>query len=412
MIPEGVYRRALKARAEVIDGNTNDLLWDLNLYRYALQKAVDALWDLDKVPKKSQVHQLLYPVLKSYGFRAHTIRNIYSTALALVKSAKRYKGSKPVIKRMSARLDYQDAKVDVDSHVAKVILRDKWYMLRIVHRREYIEKFKGLRWKEVRLKYVDGMLYVSIVFEVVYKPYTPRGAVAVDMNLRHIVTYNGSSVRRHRTKFVDALSKRARAEELMRKYPKRWRYNEEMLSRVKALHRKARSIAIDWCRKFAKELILKTKRHSYAVVLENLEHLRENIARNGSNAVWKLSMFAYRKLQGAVISKAIEYRVPIVLVNPKNTSTTCPRCGAKLYYIHRFAICKRCKFIADRDSIGAMNIWLRALHAYTGEPGSPQSTPAMNNEARGSRGTKGDGMKKVFRDIRKYRSDPNPIFSH
>jgi len=92
-MPEGVCRRALKARAEVIEGSVNDLLWDLAVHRYTLQKVINALWELDKLPKKSQVHQLFYPVLRSYGFRAHVARNIYSTALALVKSARENKGS-------------------------------------------------------------------------------------------------------------------------------------------------------------------------------------------------------------------------------------------------------------------------------------------------------------------------------
>jgi hypothetical protein len=55
-IPEGVYHRALKAEAEVIEGNLNNLLWDLLLYRCAMQIVVDALWDLDRVPNRSQAH--------------------------------------------------------------------------------------------------------------------------------------------------------------------------------------------------------------------------------------------------------------------------------------------------------------------------------------------------------------------
>ena len=138
-MPEGVYRRALKAKAEVIEGNANDFLWDLTIYKYALQRCIDALWELDSIPKKSQVHQLLYPMLRSYGFRAHVARNIYSTALALVKSAKKNNGSKPVVKKMSTRLDYQDARVEIDDGVVRVILRNKWYALKLMHRREYIE---------------------------------------------------------------------------------------------------------------------------------------------------------------------------------------------------------------------------------------------------------------------------------
>ena len=87
-----------------------------------------------------------------------------------------------------------------------------------------------------------------------------------------------------------------------------------------------------------KEVALKAKRHSYAIVLEDLKHLCENAVKNGSSVVWKLSMFAYRKLQKAIMSKVIEYNVPIVFINPKNTSSTCPRCEAKLFYTHRLAM--------------------------------------------------------------------------
>ncbi|MFP3304792.1 MAG: hypothetical protein RXN89_01775 [Vulcanisaeta sp.] len=43
--------------------------------------------------------------------------------------------------------------------------------------------------------------------------------------------------------------------------------------------------------------------------------------------------------------------------------------------MHRLAICEKCGFIADRDVIGAMNTWLKALLAYAGTPRSTQSTP-------------------------------------
>jgi len=60
------------------------------------------------------------------------------------------------------------------------------------------------------------------------------------------------------------------------------------------------------------------------------------------------------------VSKALERGVPVVLVEPKFTSSLCPKCGKKLGYVDRMAIC-RCGFKGDRDRVGAMNIWLRAL---------------------------------------------------
>lgn len=271
-MPEGgTYYKALRAEAEVVNGDINDLLWELAVYRYALQKVIDALWELGRLPRKSQLHQLFYPLLRSYGFRAHVTRNIYDYALALVKSAGSNGGGKPRVRRLSARFDYQDARAEMDKGTVKIILRDKWYVLKLKHGREYIGKFKGLRWKEVHVKYENRKLYVSVVFELRYQPYTPKGFVAIDVNLRNITTFNGSEVRRFGTRFIEALSKRARAEELQRKYPRRWKFNRRILNRVRALHGSARNIINDFCWKVAKEIVLKALRLRHAIVLEDLE---------------------------------------------------------------------------------------------------------------------------------------------
>ena len=60
-------------------------------------------------------------------------------------------------------------------------------------------------------------------------------------------TYDGSEVKGFKTRFVNALGKRKRAEELQEKYPKKWRYNERILGRARSLHRRARNIVTDYC---------------------------------------------------------------------------------------------------------------------------------------------------------------------
>jgi putative transposase len=160
---------------------------------------------------------------------------------------------------------------------------------------------------------------------------------------------------------------------------------QRILNRIRKLHGKARSIVTDWSWKLAKQIVLNALRRGHAIALEDLNGLKKR-ANNVSDVVaWKFTMFAYRRLQHAVIAKAIEYGVPVVIVNPRGTSTVCPICGHKLTYIHRLAICEKCGFIADRDVVGAMNIWLRALRvlqAHAGVPWSPPSAPPMNNETR------------------------------
>jgi len=354
-------------------------LWDLVVYRYVLQRIVDALWDLDTIPRKSQAHKMFYNMLRNYGLRPHATRNIYNTAISLVESARTNNGSKPFIKRFSARLDYQDARIDLGNRIARIIIRDKWYTLRIKHRSEYVERFKCLKWKEVHIKYCNGKVYISIVFEEKYTPYTPRGIVALDINLKHVVSYDGSETRRYRTRFVDALGKKARAEELQKKYPRMWRYNERILYRIRELHRRSRSIVVDWCWKFAKQVVLKARRYGCAIVLEDLEELRESFNGRNSRVVWKLTLFAYGKFQESILSKAVEHNVPVVFVNPKATSSTCPIRGFRIKYVNRLGVCRGCGFKSDRDKIGAINIWLGTLKAYAGVPGLPLSAPAVKD---------------------------------
>ncbi|OYT48088.1 MAG: transposase, partial [Desulfurococcales archaeon ex4484_42] len=82
----------------------------------------------------------------------------------------------------------------------------------------------------------------------------------------------------------------------------------------------------------------------------------------------RLSRFAYCKLQLAIVTKAIEYNIPVIYVDPRGTSTLCPKCRAKLSYTHGLAICEKCGFMADRDTVGTMNVHLRGFKGYVGEP--------------------------------------------
>ncbi len=127
------------------------------------------------------------------------------------------------------------------------------------------------------------------------------------------------------------------------------------------MHRRSRNIVVDWCRKFAKYIVLKAKRSRSAIVLEDLERLWFSSSQKSKILADKLSRFAYRKLQHAIVTKAIEYDVPIIFMNPRGTSSVCPRCRAKLIYNHGLAVCRKCGFITDRDTVGAMNIYLKAL---------------------------------------------------
>ena len=361
--------------------------------RKTVQYIIDCLWELDKLPSINQLHQMFYRMLRERGFRAHQAKQIYKYALSIVKSAKENNRKKPVLRKLSARLDKYDARVELENQLVVAKLRNRVFKIKLLHCREYVEKFLGRKWYEVVIG-IDrsGRIWVNILFRWSYEPYKSRRILSLDINLRKIVIYDSRSVRRVDTRFVEAFSLKVHAERIQKKYPKMWRYNERILGRVRNLHRRSRNIVVDWCRKFAKYIVLKARRTRSTIVLEDLEKLWFNSSRKSSSLADRLSRFAYRKLQQAIITKAVEYNVPILFVNPRGTSTTCPRCEAKLDYNHRSAICRKCGFVADRDTVGAMNIYLYALRGMSPLHGWGRNTPQMNNETRGRGRTKDEPM--------------------
>jgi putative transposase len=380
----------LKARGELVDGSLNELREELYITRKAIQHIIDCLWELDKLPTLNQLHQMFYKVLRNQGFRAHQCKQIYKHALSMVKSAKRNGGKKPVLRKLSVRLDKYDAKIDLENQVVIVKLRSRIFKIKLLHSREYIRKFIGRKWYEVIIS-IDkqGRIWISTPFKWIHKPYKPRRLLSLDVNLKKIVVYNGRSVRRIDTRFMEALYLKHLAEDIQKRHRYAWRRNRKWLDIIRALHRRSRNIVVDWCRKFAKHIVLKAKRMRSAIVLEDLEKLWFNASKKSSSLADKLSRFAYRKLQLAIVTKAIEYNVPVVFTDPRNTSSACPRCGAKLNYNHRLATCPRCGFMSDRDIVGAMNIYLRAIKHLAPRLGSWGTRP-MTNEARAKGGSPRD----------------------
>jgi len=68
-----------------------------------------------------------------------------------------------------------------------------------------------------------------------------------------------------------------------------------------------------------------------------------------------------------------EKRRPIIVVEPRGTSSTCTRCGSKLvengYRILRYP---RCEFEADRDTVAVLNIEMKAFSKMWGALTPPE----------------------------------------
>ncbi|MCD6301749.1 MAG: hypothetical protein J7L82_06760 [Staphylothermus sp.] len=135
------------------------------------------------------------------GFRVHQAKQIYKYALSVVKSAKKNDGKKPVLKKLSARVDKYDAKVDLENQLVILKLRNKEFVIKLQHNKDYIKNFVGMKWYEVIISIDEqGRVWISIPFRWEYNPYKPKNMISLDINLRKIVVYNGRRVRRINTR--------------------------------------------------------------------------------------------------------------------------------------------------------------------------------------------------------------------
>jgi putative transposase len=112
----------------------------------------------------------------------------------------------------------------------------------------------------------------------------------------------------------------------------------------------------------SKRLVAKAQDTGRAIALEDLTHIRDRVTvRKGQRA--RHSGWSFFQLRAFVTYKATMAGVPLVLVDPRNTSRTCPECGhcdkANRRSQAEF-VCKSCGYTAHADVVGAVNVARRA----------------------------------------------------
>jgi len=331
-----------------------------------------------------KAHRLLYNDLKErFGLPARAAQDCYREAIAIAKSWLRNPkgGAVPTAKRLSVWLTHkQGYRIKGDS--VELI---GGYKLRIIGWDRRYDDFPN---REARLVFREGefTLYVT---KRVPRPakYAPKGALAVDVNERQVVVGNSSVELRVETPVERALHYMRLAERLQGKYSfsryRAWRRRSGIRRRIRHFHRKAKNIIEDWARKTAHRIISLTKQGQLAVAREDLTGLVESLRRLPKEHRTALVMLGYRRLAFWIDWQAEKNGVPILVVDPAGTSTTCPRCGAKLVEVgHRRLRCLNCGLEADRDTIAILNIERRALSQMGGSlatPTAPQMTDVSPN---------------------------------
>jgi len=390
---------ALKMRA-VPEGSHDYLLEFLKMYRDAVQLVVNELWGLNEKLSRKKLHELFYEKLRKLGLRAHHAKQIYTYAKSIVESAKSNSSRKPVLRRLSARVDRYDYRLDLENRVLVLKLHNSYEAkLKLLAPRERVEKYREWGNYELVVKYENGELWVSVYFKRVVKSVKQRTVMAVDLNFDNLTlavfTPNGRLVRlkRFKTPLRKVLTHRIWVERIQRRYPRSWRYVKGVRRAIERHGERIKNISWDYAHKVGDLIAELALRHRSIIVLEDLEGLRGN-GKKGRKFNKKLSLWFYRRTQFCVEYEAKERGLKIVKVNPRGTSTRCPRCGSRLVDDgYRTLKCSKCNYVGDRDVVATVNLYLKSSrYPRCGEPGASPNAPKPDENPSGMRGNRNEAM--------------------
>lgn len=203
-----------------------------------------------------------------------------------------------------------------------------------------------------------GMFFLSATCEVEEpKPVDVEGALGVDLGVTNIAVDSDGEI--HSASHINNVRHRHRR--LRTKLQAKGTRSAKR--KLKQLSGKERRFAKDVNHRISKQVVAKAKDTNRAIALEDLTGIRSRVTvRRRQRAT--LHSWSFHQLRGFVQYKAQRAGVLVFLVDPRNTSRTCPVCGcvdkANRPSQSIFS-CTACGFAGFADHIAAVNIGRRAV---------------------------------------------------
>jgi len=377
---------------------SDELIKFLKAFKDSTQYIINQIWNEKNIPSVKTLHRKFYHELRSKGFRAHHVKQIYYYARSIVRTVKKSNGNKPVLKKLTARIDRYDYKLDLEKQELIVkVLDGKEIKVKLVALKERFIKYMSWRNYELIIKYDGSRFWICIEFRKEVKQYSPRSILAIDVNFDNVTILIKNSgrvikVRRFSFPLRKALCHRIWIERIQKRYPKRWKYVKGIREAIRKHGRKIRNIINNSCHKIAEEITNTAIKQRSLIVVENLKNIRIN-GKKSNKFNKKLSLWAYHKLLSYIEYECLEKGIPLMKVNPKGTSSLCPKCNNKLIaFKGRILRCSRCGFIGDRDVIACFNLISRC-----GVSGVTLKAPDQMQTQEGMKGKQSEGMKFVIK---------------
>lgn len=229
----------------------------------------------------------------------------------------------------------------------------------------------------------DGKWFLLVTVDVPEAaPIPATDFMGVDFGVVNIATteddekFSGEPIdaaRRHYGKRRATLGRAHGAKRKKGTRPKNVRKAQKRLRAKEARFRKHENHCI------AKKIVATAKGTDRGIALEDLEGIRDRVSARGGEPRNRLSGWAFFQLRSFIEYKAALAGVPVVCVDPRNTSRTCPECGhcekANRKSQSEFE-CRACGHRSHADLVAARNIGSRA-RVYVTAPENAGFAPAL-----------------------------------
>jgi putative transposase len=221
------------------------------------------------------------------------------------------------------------------------------------------------------------------------QPYWPRTVIGIDSHETNLTAYVVASgeMREIDTSYAARVS---RDHERRARRGQRGKQNPRVRRKVAAKHGRLRreKVATFWQ---GVALMAWAASLGAALVLEDLKGMKGRLAWQAKSRRLRrrlLNFWSVMTFHGVLASKAAFYGVPLIFVDPRDTSRTCPVCGRVEERLRGQVLACPCGLRMGRHEVAAVNIARRGRGRWA----TPVVRPLASDSCRGVRGHDGNAQ--------------------
>ncbi len=360
--PERCGRPETVVRAYSIPFQADEIILEfIEEYHRIAKNVLEEILKAEKLTSKER-RQLRDKLLEDWPYAAHYVDSAINQMQGLVRSYKRKlkKGKKARKPRLRKKFVYVKSTLfRLKGSVLRITIIPRKYYLEIdLAKYAYILPFlREIQEEKLRLGGLflfPDKIVLNFVKSVEY--FEPRDLMSIDINLTNVTILAGLNVYRFDTRELYHVH---RVYELKRqKIQKISAWNRRLGEKLlKKYSRRERNRVKDFLHKLSNKIVEIAKERQMGIILEDLNGIKERVMNNSKELKRKLSKWNARELQRMIEYKAKWHGIPVIYVNPRNSSRACPACGGWLIPQEgRLMKCPQCNLIEDRDFIAIVNL--------------------------------------------------------